>query len=148
MKVSFPSNTRPSGIHQKVTLDSSYANTAKNSGHFWYDSPSKDFYLWVRTSLWDQAGPHRNEFLLWPEESRKTLITIPFLHSFIVSFPHWTDLCSFTYESCAGCHVLGTQRWKDDTCLSWAHIPGDYVSKRHCFQGSACESKSKIMTRE
>lgn len=46
--------------------------------------PRTSIYEW-KTSLWDQAGPHRNEFLLWPEESRKTLITIPFIHSFVHS---------------------------------------------------------------
>lgn len=110
MKASHSSNMRPSGTLQKVPLDSSYVNTAKNSGHFWSDSPSKDFNVWVKTSLWEQAGPQSSEFLLWPEVS--SLRIIPFVHSLILSFIHSTNLFFFTYYILAVCYVLGTQRWE------------------------------------
>lgn len=112
MKVSHSSNMRPSATLQKVPLDSSYVNTAKNSGHFWSDSPSKDFNVWVKTSLWEQAGPQSSEFLLWPKVSRKGLRIIPFVHSLILSFIHSTNLFFFTYYILAVCYVLGIQRWE------------------------------------
>lgn len=85
MKVSFSSDMRASGIYKEVTGDSSFVNTAKNSGLFWYESPSKDFNLRVKTLLWEQAGSQSSEFLLSLEYQGKAWKPS---HSFICSFSH------------------------------------------------------------